>query len=193
MDQQEINTLKLLEAIEKDDTQSQRDLAKKLGISLGLVNSLIKRIAKKGYFKITTVPKNRVKYILTPKGFSEKIALTYRYISYSINFYTDIRDKICKIAETIVATDQKRVIIYGANELAEIACIVLQEYDLDLIGIIDDEKAGGKILGKTIFKSFFLKNNSFDAIILAHLNSASQEFESLSHFIMQQGTIYTLS
>jgi len=192
MDQQDINTLKLLEAIERDNTQSQRDLAKKLGISLGLVNSLIKRIARKGYFKISTLPKNRVKYILTPKGFSEKIALTYRYISHSINFYTDIRDKICEIVQSIVSADQKRVIIYGANELSEIACIVLREYNLDLVAIIEDEKSGEKICGITVAKTSFLNQNSFDAIIVAHLGPAALITKPLSKFMIQQDTVYTL-
>lgn len=192
MDQQEINTLKLLEAIEKDNTQSQRDLAKKLGISLGLVNSLIKRIAKKGYFKITTLPRNRVKYILTPKGFSEKIALTYRYISHSIDFYTGIRDKICEIVETIVSADQKRIIIYGANELTEIACIVLREYDLNLVAIIDDKKAGKKIFGNAISESSFLFREAFDAVIVVYLNPNSIPLKFLSNIKLPQKSVYRL-
>ena len=77
MDNQDIRTLKLLEEIENGHVPSQRDLAKTLNVSLGLVNSFIKRLAHKGYFKITTIPKNRVKYILTPKGAAEKARLTY--------------------------------------------------------------------------------------------------------------------
>jgi len=72
MDTQDIRTLKLLEEIDKDYTQSQRDLSNKLDISLGLVNSFVKRLANKGYFKITMIPKNRVKYILTQKGLWKK-------------------------------------------------------------------------------------------------------------------------
>jgi len=52
MDTQDIRTLKLMEEIDKDYTQSQRDLSNKLDISLGLVNSFVKRLASKGYFKI---------------------------------------------------------------------------------------------------------------------------------------------
>ena len=72
MENQDIRTLKLLEEIDNDRTPTQRDLSKKLNISLGLVNLFIKRLGKKGYFKIKTIPKNRVKYILTPKGAAEK-------------------------------------------------------------------------------------------------------------------------
>ncbi|RLB29554.1 MAG: transcriptional regulator, partial [Deltaproteobacteria bacterium] len=64
MDPQDIRSLQILEEIENNYSPSQRDLARKLNISLGLVNSFMKRLAKKGYVKITTVPKNRVKYML---------------------------------------------------------------------------------------------------------------------------------
>jgi len=51
MDHKDIRTLKLLEEIEENHVQSQRELAKKLNISLGLVNSFIKRLAHKGFFQ----------------------------------------------------------------------------------------------------------------------------------------------
>jgi len=91
MDHKDIRTLKLLEEIEEDHVQSQRELAKKLNISLGLVNSFINRLAQKGFFKITTIPKNRVKYILTPEGAIEKTRLGYKYIQHSYKFYKNAR------------------------------------------------------------------------------------------------------
>jgi DNA-binding MarR family transcriptional regulator len=91
MDPKDIRTLKILEKADNDIIPSQRDLARELNISLGLVNSFIKRLVKKGYFKVTHVPRNRVRYMLTPMGASEKTRLTYLYIQYSYNFYKDAR------------------------------------------------------------------------------------------------------
>ena len=51
METQDLRTLKILEEIDNDHTPSQRELAQKLDISLGLVNSFIKRLVNKGYFK----------------------------------------------------------------------------------------------------------------------------------------------
>jgi len=61
MDHQDLRTLQILEEIGNDHVPSQRELARKLNVSLGLVNSFVKRLAHKGYFKIRNVPKNRVK------------------------------------------------------------------------------------------------------------------------------------
>ena len=94
MDTQEIRTLKILEAIDCQDAPSQRDMAESLNISLGLINSFVRRLAKKGYFKITHLPRNRVHYILTPKGMAEKTRLSYSYVQLSYRFYRDVRQKI---------------------------------------------------------------------------------------------------
>jgi len=75
MDPQDLRSLQILEEIGNTHSPSQRYLARKLNISLGLANSFIKRLAKKGYVKITTIPRNRVKYMLTPQGFAEKVDL----------------------------------------------------------------------------------------------------------------------
>jgi DNA-binding MarR family transcriptional regulator len=57
MDQDKLRTLKLLEAVDSSHPPTQRELARDLNISLGLVNAFMKRLVKKGYFKITTIPK----------------------------------------------------------------------------------------------------------------------------------------
>ena len=74
---------KLLEEISREGTVSQRALADRLGIALGLVNAYVKRLCSKGYLKLKFLPKNRIKYIITPQGFAEKSRLTYKYMHYS--------------------------------------------------------------------------------------------------------------
>ena len=70
---EDIQELKLMEEISKNEgITTQRELARNLKISLGMVNSFIKRILKKGYFKITTIPGQRARYLFTPKGLVEK-------------------------------------------------------------------------------------------------------------------------
>jgi len=68
MDKQNIHMLRLMGEIEQDGSSSQRELSRRLNLSLGLVNTFIKRLVSKGYFKVKTMPKNRVKYFLTPEG-----------------------------------------------------------------------------------------------------------------------------
>ena len=59
---------------------TQRHLADRLGVALGLANSYLRRCARKGLIKITQAPDNRYLYYLTPQGFTEKTRLTARYL-----------------------------------------------------------------------------------------------------------------
>ena len=125
MDPKDIRTLKILEKVDNDKTPSQRDLAGELNISLGLVNSFIKRLVKKGFVKITTIPKRKIKYILTAHGAAEKSRLTYLYLQHSYNFYKEARQKLRNLYAGLEKQGITRIVFYGAGNLAEIAYISL--------------------------------------------------------------------
>jgi len=162
----DIRTLHLLEEIEKNHSPSQRQLARQLDISLGLVNSFIKRLALKGYFKVTHIPKNRVRYILTPKGAAEKSRLTYEYIKLSYAFFKDARKKMQKLLNNLESQGVKRVIFFGATELAEIAYLSLQCTSIELAAVLDDRRVGKKFFNHTIQAADVLESALFDKILL---------------------------
>ena len=179
MDPQDLRSLQLLEEIDNNHSPSQRDLAQKLNISLGLVNSFIKRLATKGYVKITTIPRNRVKYILTPKGFAEKSRLTYEFIQYSFHFYKRAIRDIEGLLNDFQKKGVKKVVFYGANDLAEIAFISLRGTDVQLIGVADDEKHGKDFLGFTVKSITELKKAGFDKIIVTTIDSKEAQLDKL--------------
>ncbi|MBL7180959.1 MAG: winged helix-turn-helix transcriptional regulator [Pseudomonadota bacterium] len=169
MNRQDIRTLKILEEIDKGNDPSQRELAKKLDISLGLANSFIKRLVQKGYFKVTNIPKKRVKYILTPKGAAEKTRLTYKYIQYSYKFYSETRQKLSKLFKELESQGILRMVFYGANDFAEIAYISLQETRIQIVAVVDDEKIGEKFFGNRVTSTATLDSLSFDKILISSL------------------------
>ena len=179
MDPQELRTLQLLEEIEKNHMPSQRQLARELNISLGLVNSFIKRLAQKGYFKITHIPKNRVKYILTAKGAAEKTRLTYDYIKYSYTFYTDARRKLRELFHNLQQQGVRRLAFYGTGDLAEIAFLSLQETRMELIAVIDDSKAGEKFMGRLVKRSHEADSIAFERILITAVGKMDEIRQTL--------------
>ena len=174
MDPVDIRTLHLLEEIEKNHSPSQRQLARHLDISLGLVNSFIKRLAHKGYFKVTHIPKNRVRYILTPKGAAEKSRLTYEYIKQSYVFFKDARKKMQKLLKDLESQGVKRVIFFGATELAEIAYLSLQYTNIELAAVLDDLNVGKRFFDHMVQATGLLESAIFDRILLT-----TSEFQDL--------------
>ena len=77
--------LKVMRILEVDPSISQRDLAKRIGISLGSVNYCVKALAGKGYVKFSRFKKAKSKsgyaYLLTPAGAREKAKITVRFLS----------------------------------------------------------------------------------------------------------------
>jgi len=179
MDTQDLRTLKILEEIDNDHTQSQRDLSKKLNISLGLVNSFVRRLANKGYFKITNIPKNRVKYILTPEGTSEKARLTYQYIQYSFGFYRRARKNLQLLFKDLAAQGVTRVVLYGVTDLAEIAYISLHETSIKMGGVVDEKKIVKKFFGSAVLSPDMLDSLSFDRIIITSANEDDTAMKNL--------------
>ena len=180
MDLKDIRILKILEKAEDQNLPSQRDLARELNISLGLVNSFLKRLAKKGYFKITTIPKNRIRYILTPKGAAEKTRLTYEYIQHSYRFYKDARQKLHNLFAELENGGEKHIIFYGAGDLAEIAYISLQETSIELIAIVDDDNQGKKFMGYLIEQPSQLESKHFDKLLITTVDSRDRVIAKLA-------------
>lgn len=180
MDPIDLRTLKILERVDNNDAPSQRDLARDLNISLGLVNSVIKRLAQKGYFKIGHLPNNRIRYTLTPQGVAEKSRLAHAYIQYCFKFYRDARKKLEDLYAELETQGVRRIIFYGAGDLAEIAYISLQQYSIELVAVVDDGKVGKKFMQFTIAHSDWIEFIGFDRIIITSINPTRSDFEKIA-------------
>ncbi|MGD9369688.1 MAG: winged helix-turn-helix transcriptional regulator [Desulfobacteraceae bacterium] len=179
MDQQELRTLRILEEIEKDEPPSQRDLSRKLNISLGLVNSFFKRLAQKGYCKVSTIPKNRVRYLLTPKGAAEKTRLTYEYIQSSIHFYRNALHKVEQLFNALGHNGVRRIAFYGVSDLAEISYLLMQEASIQLVAIVDDKHRGRSFLKQTVVGSDQLADTSFDRILITDIIKPLKSYDEI--------------
>lgn len=183
MDHKDIRTLRLLEEIDKGQTPSQRDLANELNISLGLVNSFIKRLANKGYFKIVNIQRNRVKYLLTPQGVAEKTRLTYEYVKLSYQFYSDARQKLRNLYKELEVEGSNLILFYGAGDLAEIAYVSAQGTSIKLVAVIDGYLKGKDFFEYTILDPEELPGLTFDKILITSIDS----IDAVYHSIIRKG------
>lgn len=192
MDPTDLRTLKILEEVEKEQPLSQRGMAKELNISLGLVNSFIKRLAHKGYFKIRNIPRNRVKYILTPKGAAKKARLTYKYIKHSFEFYKYARQNIKILLRELETHGVKKIIFYGASDLAEIAYLSLTETQIQLNCVVDDLKKGEKFLGRVIEDPKIINSIEFDRILITTIGPQNEILSKLLNIGITQDKIVNI-
>jgi DNA-binding MarR family transcriptional regulator len=165
MNRDELNELRLMGEIERNGEMSQRELAQRLNVSLGLINAFIKRLVSKGYFKVSTMPRNRLKYFLTPSGIARKSRLTVEYLKYSINFYREIKTLLIGTYARLQEKGIRTVLFFGAGEVAELAYLYLKTTDLVLIGIIDDKRKGRSFFEFDVKGSEAFLDFRYDALI----------------------------
>lgn len=149
MDTHDNYTRHILGEIERGRQPTQRALSAELGIALGLTNLLVRRVVKKGWVKATNVNPRRVRYLITPAGIAEKARITRAYFDNTVRLYTETRERIRDSFNDLSAewTNEhldedgaKRIVFYGAGEVAEIGYISLQRTDLHLVGVVDDRR-----------------------------------------------------
>ena len=99
----EETAFKLFKLLETDPNISQRELAKKLGISLGKTNYCLKGLMEEGWLKACNFKNSNNKiayaYVLTPSGLREKARITVRYLKNKVHDYETLKNEIEKLRQ----------------------------------------------------------------------------------------------
>ena len=179
MDPKDLAVLRILVEVERDSLTTQRQLSRRLHLSLGLVNCFVKRLARKGFFKITTFPPRRVKYLLTPKGMAEKCRLTQEYLEYSLCYFKNIRQALKREVEDLRAEGLTRVALVGAGELAELTYLTLREQGLEVVLTGDLAGEQDQFLGHVLVPPEDLAQQDCQAVLVALIQGGSQAMDRL--------------
>ena len=91
----------VLRKIQKNPESSQRELAEVLGFSLGKLNYCLKSLQKKGLVKLQNFQKkankiNYLRYVITPKGISERTKLTINFMKRKMKEYDELKNELKK-------------------------------------------------------------------------------------------------
>ena len=95
---QEDVRFRVLRLLQENPEMSQRDIAAAVGTSIGGVHYCLNALIEKGMVKLgnfsAAQDKRRYAYILTPKGLSEKAALTSRFLKRKMEEYEALKEEI---------------------------------------------------------------------------------------------------
>jgi len=106
---------------------SQRELARRTGFSVGLVNAVLKKLVHTGYIKTTHLNRRTVEYLLTPQGFAQAAMRSYRYVIDTVRKYRAIKSKLHEILEGLRAEGFTDFFLHGDGELAEVVGLFFDE------------------------------------------------------------------
>lgn len=98
---------RVMRALEANPQLSQRDLAKTLGVSLGVINYCLKGLVEKGQVKVSNFRasgnKLRYAYVLTPRGVLERARLTKNFLQRRMAEHEALRAEIAALQEELGA------------------------------------------------------------------------------------------
>jgi EPS-associated MarR family transcriptional regulator len=95
---QEDTHFRIMRILQENPDLTQRELAEKLGMSVGGLNYCINALIDKGFVKMGNFSKSKNKfkyvYLLTPQGIAKKVALTSRFLQRKIQEYEALKVEI---------------------------------------------------------------------------------------------------
>jgi DNA-binding MarR family transcriptional regulator len=110
----------LLDAISKDDTVTQANLATSLKMAVGSVNWYIKKLISRGYLKASRMDRTRLRYNLTPEGMAALTQRATQYAILSLQVYRDLRESAKSLIAELHHRGINKVFLSGNNEFMDI-------------------------------------------------------------------------
>jgi DNA-binding MarR family transcriptional regulator len=172
-------TLELLQAIDGRSDITQRHLADRLGVALGLANAYLKRCVRKGWVKVSQAPANRYLYYLTPTGFAEKSRLTAEYLRRSFDFYRQASLSVSDVLATCRESGYRTLVLAGASELAEITLVRARGGEIRIAAIFDPACGDERFLGLPVWASLNgapAAGDAVDACVITAINEPEAMF-----------------
>jgi len=131
----------VLEALADQPSLSQRQLARRVGLSLTKAHFVLKRLTEKGLIKMRNVARSEHKlgyfYALTPKGLDAKARLTYRFLNRMALEYQQLVERVEDLLEASLTElprshgkKKTKIVVVGEGPLAEVV--------KDLLGLHPD-------------------------------------------------------
>jgi len=189
----DLKAFQLLSEVADEQPVSQRELAKRLGIALGLVNSYLKNFVAKGYIRIKNYPQNRYAYLLTPNGMAEKARLAYQHVNYFTSLYTVTRQDYLTLFRELADRGVSRVTFCGVDEVAEIAWLSLQEAGLSLDGVMDDVEKGDLFFGLPVVSLVEGVRNMNASLVVSTLKRQDEIVQALLELEVASNRIFTVN
>lgn len=155
--------LTLLQSIEERRDVTQRSLAKRLGLALGLTNNYLKFCIRNGLIKVEKIPANRYYYYLTPKGIAKKGKLMGVCLRHSMKLFRETHHECIRMFEHFAVNKFHEVAIIGDNELSDVAYLVSKSYEVSL----------------TVLNAPVKETEQYDAWIVAEIENGQLYYDQI--------------
>ena len=104
---------RLMRILQENSDLTQRELAEKLGISVGGLNYCLKALMQKGLVKMNNFVHSKNKfgyvYVITPRGMTERTAIAHRFLQRKMDEYEALKAEIKSLQSEFDINEQVTV------------------------------------------------------------------------------------
>jgi DNA-binding MarR family transcriptional regulator len=122
--------LEVLEQIYLHHDVRQRDLARVIGMSLGMTNAILKRLTQKGFLSVRKVNNRNIIYAVSPVGMEALARKSYRYLKRTIRHVVDYKEAIEHVVAAAAEQGYRTLILVGKSDLDFIVEHLCIKYEL---------------------------------------------------------------
>ena len=186
----------ILDMVHKNEKITQRAIADALSISVSMVNGYLDAYEDEGYIERKHITKKTVRYLITTKGAERKKHLNIVLLNSAQKIYYIARENIITFLKFVWNKGFKKVLFYGAGEVAEIMLHVIQsdsDINLDVVGLVDDDdnKIGNEMMGLPIFALKDINDVKHEGIIVSSHAHNTKIINKLRAFNYDESRIVT--
>lgn len=126
--------LEILSQLQQNTSVKQRDIAHAIGLSLGMTNSILRRLVTKGFVTMRKINARNIHYLVTPEGIDLIARRSYRYLRRTVGHVVRYKERLLGIfGQAALPAPEGR----GAT-----AVVLVGESDLDFVVEWCAEKCG---------------------------------------------------
>jgi len=162
----------ILDMIEKNSNITQREMSQAIGIAVSMVNDYLDQYEKDKLIKRKKHSTKNVEYLVTKQGTERRKVLNIWYLKSTHNIYLSAKDNITKFLKQIIEKGFKKILLYGAGEVAEIMLRVMNDDNklpLEVLAVIDDDphKIGQFLVNSPIIQMNEINSFKHDGILVS--------------------------
>ena len=123
----------IADTLKEEPLASQRLLAEKAGISIGLMNAILKRFVERGWIMLSNVNRKKLCYAITPSGIAELTSRGQQFARRTFALANKYNDRLCKAVACAKENGKKSLALYGPSYIKFLLAYACQTLGLSFV------------------------------------------------------------
>ena len=111
----------------------QRDLAKVVGISLGMTNVILRKLAQKGWVVIRRINSRNIQYAVTPSGIDQISKKSFLFLKRTVRNVVFYKDMLDQLLAGLKENGYHTIVLVGKSDFDFVIAFLCQKHNLEFI------------------------------------------------------------